>query len=266
MVRIGFAFACTALLAACASLPDVSPAVRTDLAPTGKLRAGINYGNGVLATRDPATGQPVGIAVNLAHELGKRLGVPVELVAYDQARLMVEGLKVGAWDVAFLAIDPLRADVIDFTAPYAEIEGTYLVPAGSNIKSNADVDRPGVRVAVTAGSNYALFLARNLKNAQLVPIATTTGAADAFAAGNADVLAGVKQRVADAAARIPGSRRLDGAFMSIRQAIGIVKGRSAGLQYLNAFVDDIKASGLVAREIEKAGVGDATVAPAAKLK
>jgi polar amino acid transport system substrate-binding protein len=266
MIRTAIALSGLALLVSCATTPPISPAALFDLAPTGKLRAGINYGNGVLATRDPATGEPRGIAVNLARELGRRIGVPVELVVYDQARLMVEGVKAGAWDVAFLAIDPLRADIIDFTAPYAEIEGTYLVPAGSPIRTIADVDRAGVRVAVTAKSNYDLFLTRNLKQAQLIRSDTTPGAADLLATGKVDVLAGVKQRIVEAAGRIPGSRQLDGRFMAIRQAVATPKSRDAGLRYLRVFVEDIKASGLVAREVEKAGVTDAAVSPPAPVQ
>src|SRR5262245_24457267 len=248
-------------LASCASAPRISPAVRAELAPTGKLRAGINFGNGVVATRDPVTGQARGIAVEIARELARRTGLEIEWVLYDQARFVVDGVK--AWDVAFLAIDPLRAEVVDFTAPYAEIEGTYLVPGGSPIRSVADVDRDGVRVAVVTRSNYDLFLSRNLKRAQLVRVETTQGSADAFAAGKADVLAAVKQRVNEAAAKIPGSRVLDGRFMTIRQAVCSPRGRDAAARYLREFVEDIKASGFVARAIAASGVGDAKVAPAA---
>jgi len=265
-------FAIAALIAAllaftaCTTAPVISPAARADLAPTGVLRAGINYGNGVLATRDAATGAPVGIAVNLATELGRRLDVPVELVMYEQAGNMVEGIKAGAWDVAFLAIDPLRANVMDFTAPYGEIEGAYLVPGGSRIRNIADVDRDGVRVAVVAKSNYDLFLTRNLQHAELVRIPTTHGSADVFAAGKVDVLAGVRQRVDEASRNVPGSRLLDGRFMVIRQAVAVPKGHAAGLQYVREFVEDIKESGLVAREFEKADVRDAAVAPPASVR
>ena len=254
------------LLAACATAPPVSPAARADLAPTGKLRAGINLGNGVIATRDPVTKEARGIAVHVARELGRRLNVPVELVVFEQARNAVDALQAGALDVVFVAIEPVRADVMDFTAPYAEIEGIYAVPAGSPIRTVADVDRDGVRVSVVARSNYDLFLSRTLKHAQLVRAETTQGSADVFVAGKVDALAGVKQRVEDAVARAPGSRMLPNRFMAIRQAIGTPKGRAAGLAYLRGYVEDIKASGLVAREIELAGLRDATVAPAAPVQ
>ena len=198
-----FAIAALLALTACTTAPVISPATRADLAPTGVLRAGINYGNGVLATRDTATGAPVGIAVNLALELGRRLGVPVELVVYEQAGNMVEGIKAGAWDVAFLAIDPLRANLWTSPRLMARSRVRHLVPGGSRIRDIADVDRDGVRVAVVAKSNYDLFLTRNLRHAELVRIPTTHGSADVFAAGKVDVLAGVRQRVDEASRNVP---------------------------------------------------------------
>ena len=264
--KIGVVIAGLALLVSCATIPPVPPLARTDLAPTGKLRAGINLGNGVIATRDPATGNPRGIAVNIARELGRRLDVPVEYVVFEQARNAVDAMQAGTIDIAFVAIEPVRAAVIDFTAPYAEIAGTYAVPPGSKIRTMDEIDRTGVRISVVARSNYDLFLTRTLKNAQLVRANTTQGSADEFVAGKVDALAGVKQRVDDAVARLPGARALDGRFMSIRQAIGMSKGRTAGVAYLKDFVEDIKTSGLVAREIEQAGLRDATVAPAASLR
>src|SRR5918996_2430485 len=135
----------------------ISPALCYDLAPTGKIRVGINYGNPVLATKDPAGGELRGVAVDLAREVGKRLDLPVELVGYDAAGKMVDALKAGAWDIAFLAIDPGREGDVSFTAPYIEIEGSYLVPAGSPLRAIADVDRDGVRIALAAGAAYELF-------------------------------------------------------------------------------------------------------------
>src|SRR5512141_3255578 len=142
--------------------------LRSDIAPTGKLRVGINYGNPVLATRDPVSGELRGVAVDLARELGTRTGLPIELVAFESAGKMVDAVKAGAWDVAFLAVDPGRADEIDFTEPYVEIEGTYLVPAGSPLRAITDVDREGVRIGISSKSAYDLFLSRSLQRAQLV--------------------------------------------------------------------------------------------------
>ena len=232
----------------------ISPSLRSDLAPTGKMRVGINYGNPVLATRDPASGELRGVAVDLAQELGRRIDLPIELVGYDAAGKMVEGLKAGAWDIAFLAVEPGRANQIDFTPPYIEIEGTYLVPSGSPLRAIADVDRKGVRIALAAGAAYDLFLSRTLQHAQLLRAPDPNAAFQLLVSGKVEVLAGVKQTLVTNAGKLPGSRVLDGRFLVIGQAVGIVKGRDAGAKYLREFIEDVKASGLVARAIEKAGV------------
>jgi polar amino acid transport system substrate-binding protein len=240
----------------------ISPFLRSDLAPTGKMRVGINYGNPVLAARDPAGGELRGVAVDLARELGRRVDLPVELVGYDAAGKMVEGLKTGAWDIAFLAVDPGRESEISFTPPYIEIEGTYLVPSGSPLRAIADVDRKGVRIALAAGAAYDLFLSRNLQHAQPVRAPDPKAAFELLVAGKVEALAGVKQTMVTNAGRLPGSRVLDGRFMAIGQALGIPKGRDAGAQYLREFIEDVKASGLVARAIEKAGIRGVSVPPA----
>jgi polar amino acid transport system substrate-binding protein len=232
-----------------------------DLAPTGKLRVGINYGNPVLATRDQTSGQLSGVAVDLAGELGRRTNLPVELVGFESAGKMVEGLQAAAWDVAFLAVDPGREQEIDFTAPYIEIEGTYLLPPGSAVVAIADVDREDVRVGVSSKSAYDLFLSRDLKHAQLVRASSPGAAFDLILAGKVDALGGVRQHLVANTAKLPGSRVLDGRFMAIQQALGIPKGREAGISYLREFIEDVKASGLVARALEKAGVQGVSIAP-----
>jgi polar amino acid transport system substrate-binding protein len=232
-----------------------------DLAPTWKLRAGINYGNPVLATRDQTSGQLSGVAVDLAGELGRRTNLPVELVGFESAGKMVEGLQAAAWDVAFLAVDPGREQEIDFTAPYIEIEGTYLLPPGSAVVAIADVDREDVRVGVSSKSAYDLFLSRDLKHAQLVRASSPGAAFDLILAGKVDALGGVRQHLVANTAKLPGSRVLDGRFMAIQQALGIPKGREAGISYLREFIEDVKASGLVARALEKAGVQGVSIAP-----
>jgi polar amino acid transport system substrate-binding protein len=232
-----------------------------DLAPTGKLRVGINYGNPVLATRDRTSGQLSGVAVDLARELGRRTDLPVELVGFESAGKMVEGLQAAAWDVAFLAVDPGREQDINFTAPYIEIEGTYLVPPGSALVAIADVDREDVRVGVSSKSAYDLFLSRDLKHAQLVRASSPGAAFDLILAGKVDALGGVRQHLVADTAKLPGSRVLDGRFMAIQQALGIPKGREAGISYLREFIEDVKASGLVARALEKAGVQGVSIAP-----
>jgi polar amino acid transport system substrate-binding protein len=242
---------------------NITPAIRSDLAPAGKVRAGINYGNFILATKDAATGESRGAAVDLARELAQRLGVPFEIVAHDTVAALVDAAKTGAWDIAFLGSDPVRETVMSFTAAYLEIEATYLVAAASPLRAVAEVDRAGVRVAAPARANYELFLSRNLKNAQLVQAPSADAAFDLLVTGTVDALAGLKQALIGYADRLPGSRMLDGRFMAVQQSIAVPKGRDAGLTYLRGFVEEAKASGLVARAIERTGARGVSVAPKA---
>ena len=245
-------------------MTPITPAVRADLAPTGKLRAGINYTNVILAAKDKATGESRGVAIDLAREVAQRLGVPVEIVAYDSVGAMVDAAKTNAWDIAFLGSEPAREAVISFTAAYLEIEATYLVPGPSLLRAAADVDRDGVRVAAPARANYELFLSRSLKHARLVSAPNADTAFDLLVTGQVDALAGLTQGLIGLAEKLPGSRMLDGRFMAVQQSIGVPKGRDAGLAYLRGVVEDAKASGLVARAIEKTGARGVSVAPKAR--
>jgi polar amino acid transport system substrate-binding protein len=242
---------------------NVSPEIVKELAPTGKLRAAINFGNSVLAQKD-AAGAPVGISPDLARELGKRLGVPVELVTFEAAGKVFEGLKTNAWDIAFFAVEPVRAAEVEFTAPYVIIEGTYMAAKDSPLKVIADVDRPGIRIAVGVGSAYDLFLTRTIKNATIVRAHTGGGSAmiELYRKEKLDVVAGVKQPLVDYAKNNPDMRVMDGHFQEIQQAMGTPKGRLAGARYLRAFVEDMKASGFVAGALKRSNQ-DATVAPPA---
>jgi len=242
---------------------NITPAIRADLAPTGKVRAGINYGNFILATKDAATGESRGAAVDLTRELAQRLGVPFEIVAHDTVAALVDAAKTGAWDIAFLGSDPVRETVMSFTAAYLEIEATYLVAAASPLRAVAEVDRAGVRVAAPARANYELFLSRNLKSAQLVQAPSADAAFDLLVTGKVDALAGLKQALIGYAEKLPGSRMLDGRFMAVQQSIAVPRGREAGLAYLRGFVEEAKASGLVARAIERTGARGVSVAPKA---
>ena len=244
----------------------VSPDVLKDLAPTGKLRAAINLGNSVLAQTDAVTGQPKGITPDLALELGRRLGVPVELVIYDAAGKVFGAVKSGAWDIAFVAIEPVRAAEIEFSAPYVIIEGTYMVPKDSPLKVIADVDRPGVRIAVGLDSAYDLYLTRTIKNATIVRAATGGGRAmiEMFVNNKLEAAGGVKQPLVAYAKDHPEVRVMDGHFMEIQQAMGTPKGRTAGARYLRAFVEDVKASGFVADAINRSNQSAAVAPPAAK--
>ena len=255
--------ACLMLLAGCAAPARAPREVAAQLAPSGTLRAAINFGNPILATRG-TDGEARGVSVDLAHELGRRLGVPVQLVLYQAAGRVVEGIKAGAWDLAFVAIDPLRGNEIDYSAAYVVIEGAYLVRQDSPIRANAEVDRPGIRIAAARGSAYDLYLSRELKNAKIVHAATSQEVVNTFFGMNLDVAAGVRQQAEADARRIPGLRLLDGRFMVINQAMGIPKGRPAGLAYLRDFVEEMKASGVVAAALERHRIQGAAVAPAAR--
>jgi polar amino acid transport system substrate-binding protein len=242
----------------------VSPDVVKDLAPTGTLRAAINVSNIVLAQRDPAGGDPHGITVDLARELARRLAVPVELVIFESAGRVTEAVKTGTWDVSFLAIEPVRAAQMAFTAPYVLIEGTYMVPADSPLQTIADVDRAGVRIGVARGSAYDLYLTRTVKNATLVRYPTASLAVPGFIADKLEVVAGVRQPLVLFAKSNSNVRVMDGRFQVIREAIGTPLGRDVGARYLKAFAEDVKASGFVARSLERSNQSAAAVAPPAE--
>ncbi len=242
-------------------MTDITPAVRADLAPTGRLRAGINYGNVILATKDRATGESSGVALDLLHDLARRLGVPAEIVAYDSVAVMGDAAPTNAWDIAFLGSDPQREKLMSFTPAYLEIDATYLVPGASPFHTAAEVDREGVRVAAPARANYELFLSRNLTRAQLVSTQGAAAAFDLLVTGKVEALAGLKQGLLDLLARLPGSRILEGRFMGVQQSIAVPKGRDAGLAYLRRVVEDAKRSGLIARAIERTGARGVSVAP-----
>lgn len=245
--------------------PAPSPEAMRELAPTGKLRAAINFGNAVLAQKGPA-GEPKGITPDLATELGKRLKVPVEFVPYDAAGKVFEGATAGAWDIAFIAIEPARATQIEFSPPYVVIEGTYMVPVGSPLKEIADVDKPGIRIAVGRASAYDLYLTRTIKNATVTRASVGGGRAmiELFVNDKLEVAAGVRQQLEAYAKGRTDVRIMAGRFMEIQQAMGAPKGRLAGAAYLRAFVEDVKASGFVADAIKRAGQTAAVAPPAPK--
>ena len=252
------------VLAACASTPAVSPEARNELAPTGKVRFAINYGNAVLARKDSATGELHGITVDLSRELGRRMGVPVELVGYDTVAKLMTGLKAGEWDVGFLAIDPARAGDVTFTAPYMEVEVTYLVSVSSDLRQVGDVDRAGVRISVQERNAADLFLSRELKRATLVRAANLPAAFAALKSGNAEAFAANRQELAAVMAANPGYRAVDGRFSTIPHAAAVPAGRRAAAEYLRAFIEEVKASGQVQRAIDGAGIRGVVVAPPAK--
>ena len=230
-----------------------------ELTPTGKLRVGVNLGNFLLVQRSP-DGSIRGIVPDLAQELARRLGVAAELRQYEKVGDVADGAKKGEWDVAFIGAEPQRAAEIDFTEPYVEIEACYLVPAGSPIKSIGEVDRKGVRIAVAARSAYHLWLERNIKHAELVVGDSIGGSCQRFVDEKLEVLAGLKPKLLEDAAKLPGARILGGRFTSVQQAIGTPKGRPEGAAYLRKFAQDVKASGLVAQLIARHGIKGLSVA------
>jgi polar amino acid transport system substrate-binding protein len=235
-----------------------------ELAPTGALRAAINMGNFLLVTGKSPSGDPTGVSPDMALAIGARLGVPVKFVPYARPGEIADDAEKGLWDIANIGAEPQRAAVISFTAAYAEIEATYLVPAGSPIRSIAEVDQPGKRVAVTARSAYGLWLENNYRKGQLVQFDTAAEALKAFDAGGFDAYAGLRPGLVDEAAKRPGSRILDGQFTAVQQAVGTPKKNAAGFKFLRDFVEEAKAAGIVASFIERHGVvGRLSVAPPA---
>jgi polar amino acid transport system substrate-binding protein len=254
-----------ALVAGCASGP--SKEAVSDLAPSGTLRAAINVGNAVLAARPAAPGgEPTGISVDLARELASRLGVPVQLIVFDAASKVVEARKAGGWDIAFVALDPARAAEIAQSPPYVQIEGAYLVRSESPLKGNDEVDRKGHRVVVGRNSAYDLYLTRALKQAEIVRTPTSAMVVDTMLKENYEVGAGVKQALENDARRVPGVRLLPGRFMVINQALASQRGKEAGARYVREFIEEMKASGFVAKAIERHKQPSAVVAPPGDAK
>ncbi len=240
----------------------MSPDIISELAPTGTLRAGINLSNFLLVTKTDSTGTPVGVAPDLAHEVAARLNVPVKYVLFKSPGELADMADKGVWDIGLIGAEPQRAETIAFTSAYAEIEATYLVPAGSPLKAIADIDAAGVRISVTARTAYGLWLDRNIKHAELIRSDTLDNAYEQFIDGKLSALAGLRPRLLSDREKLPGARILDGRFASVQQAIGTSRKNLAGAAFLRDFVEQAKASGLVARLIERHDVRGLSVAPA----
>lgn len=245
-------------------MADPLPAIAAELAPSGVLRAAINTGNTLLVTGSDSAGDPVGVAPDLAREIAARLGMPIRFVLFPRPAALADAATDGVWDIGLIGAEPARAEKIAFTAAYAEIEASYLAPAGSPLGKIADVDQPGVRIAVAAGSAYCLWLERNLKRATLAPAASPGEAEALFAAEKLDALAGLRDGLQASLERLEGARILPGRFMTVQQAVGTQKHKTAAAAFLRSFVEDAKASGLIARLIDRHGMtGRLTVAPSA---
>ncbi len=237
--------------------------ILAELAPTGTLRVGINLSNFLLVTGRSASGDPEGVAPDLAREIARRLGVPVRYVPFARPGELADAAGTGIWDIGLIGAEPARAERIAFTAAYAEIEATYLVPAGSPLAALADVDRSGIRISVSRGSAYDLWLARNIAHADLVRSGSIDESFRRFVDEGLDALAGLRPRLLSDVATLPGARVLEGRFATVQQAVGTARGNLAGAAFLAGFVEEARSSGLVARLIEQHGVRGLSVANAA---
>lgn len=236
----------------------------TELAPTGVLRAGINMSNFLLVTGRTAAGDPEGVAPDMARAIAERLGVGVRYVPFPRPGDLADAADDNVWDICLIGAEPARAEKIAFTPAYVEIESTYLVPPGSELHSIADVDQPGIRIAVAARTAYGLWLDRNIKHAELVRSDSLDASFEQFVRDGLDALAGLKPRLLTDVQRMAGARILDGKFAAVQQALGTLRRNEAGARFLRDFSQDAIASGLVAKLIEKHRVVGLSVAPLAE--
>ena len=236
------------------------PEVRQALAPTGKLRVALQLGSPHNAIRDSASGEMKGVGHDLGRELARRLGVPFEPITYPSVGALLDAGKAGAWDVAFVGFSPARAKEWDFTALHMEVEFGYLVPSGSSISTMADVDRPGIRVAVQEKSQPDIFVSRTLKTAVVVRAPSLAATVEMLKAGKADAIFSIKPSLFEASNQLPGSRVLDGRPGIDPHAMVLPKGRDPGLAYARQFIEDAKSEGLVKQSIERVGMRGAVVA------
>ncbi|MBV8457762.1 MAG: transporter substrate-binding domain-containing protein [Acetobacteraceae bacterium] len=242
----------------------MSEIVCAELAPHGTLRAGINLSNFLLVSGKSRSGEPEGVAPSLARAIADRLGVPVHYVTFPRPGDLADAVNTNAWDIGLIGAEPQRAEKITFTAAYAEIEATYLVPPGSTLSTIAEIDQPGLRIAVAARSAYGLWSERNIRHAELVQSNSLDASFEQFVRDELDALAGLRPRLLADVQKFPGARILEGKFMSVQQAVGTASANKVGAAFLRNFIEEAKSSGLIARLIDQFGMtGRLTVAPAA---
>jgi polar amino acid transport system substrate-binding protein len=242
----------------------MSDDVLSQLAPAGILRAGINMANKLLVTGATPSGDPDGVGPEFARNIAERLGVDIVYVPFPTPGELADAVDDNVWDIGLIGAEPTRAEKIEFTAAYVEIEATYLVPEGSPLKTVEDVDAEGVRIAVSGRSAYDLYLTRSLKHAELLRAQGLPGALELFLAEKLDALAGLRPALNTDIDKVPGGRILDGRFTAVQQAVGTAKANTAAAEFLSRFVEEAKAGGRVGALIEKHGVvGRLSVAPAA---
>jgi polar amino acid transport system substrate-binding protein len=254
MLRTWSAVLALSLVSSCMTSPKVPDAARSELAPTGNLRAGMNLGNALFTTKDAASGELRGVSVDVMRELASRLGVPVEFVVHATPGDVADASTAGTWDVAVLAIEQARAEKIAFSPAMTEIEATYVVQKNSPLQSVGQVDASGIRISAPEKAGYELYLTRTLRNATLVRTKSVQASIDLFNERRADALAGLKPALLESMSKIPDGRLLEGKFMTVNHGLGVPRERPAAAEYLKAFVEEMKASGFVARSIERHGV------------
>ena len=240
----------------------MSQSIVAELAPHGVLRAAINMSNFLLVTSRAPNGDPAGVSPDMARAIADKLGVPVKYVPFPKPGELADAVGTDQWDIGLIGAEPARAEKIAFTAAYVEIEATYLVPAGSSLQKIEDVDKPGIRIAVTARSAYDLWLERNIKHATLVRSDSLASATEKFVNDKLEALAGLRPGLLGDIQKMPGARILDGQFSAVQQAVGTARTNAAAAKFLHDFVEEAKRSGLVKSLIEKHGVvGRLSVAP-----
>ncbi len=249
-----------AALSSCASVPTPrDPAATQALAPTGKLRVGLYPGTPTSILGDPASGNAKGVGFDLGRALAQRAGVPFEPVVFTKNAEVFAAAKAGAVDMVFTNATPVRRNDLDFSPTVLQVELGYLVPGGSAIRALEQVDRAGVRIGVSEGSTSEATLSRELRNAIVVRTSSLKAAVDLLAAGKLDAFATNKATLFEMAHELPGSRVVDGRWGLESFAIGVPKGRESALPLVNSFVGEAKASGAVARAVERAGLRGAVV-------
>jgi polar amino acid transport system substrate-binding protein len=242
------------IVAGCSTTTRVPEAARAELAPTGKLRAGMNLSNTLFTTKDPATGELRGVSVDIMRELATRLGLPLELVVHATPGEVADAAQKGTWDVAILAIEQSRAQTIAFSPPISEIEATYAVRKNSPLRAIEQVDASGIRISAAEKAGYELYLTRTLRNATLVRAKGVQGSIELLNDGRADAVAGLRPMLLNSMDRMPDARLLDGKFMAVNHGLGTPRERRAAAEYLKVFVQEMNSSGFIARSIERHAV------------
>jgi polar amino acid transport system substrate-binding protein len=241
-----------------------SPEAKAQLAPSGTLRVAVLTSNPIIGAKD-ASGELKGTTVELGRALAARAGVPARMIEYAAIPKLMEDAGANAWDVAVVAIDPARRAVVDFAPAHLAADGflTILVPPGSVMRTMADFDKPGMRVAAVKNAAPLMILERTLKNAKVVAADNENAAFALMKDGQAEGYAQNRFMLRARAQTLPGSRLLDDAFSGLRLAFALPKNRPAASQYVAAFVEEAKKSGEVQRAIDGSDLaGEVKVAPA----